>query len=672
MDSRSIEMRLRLPAPDEPAVLPPLILPAFDGFGRAAPTVSFRRRAASAGNPRLAFAMVLLALAAAALALAGAFRLLYDRTVPVNQLRWPPAQGVLGVQDGFTMDWPGTWHRLAEGGLFQGDFTQTGISYERVALILASTSLPGCASPGASEGPVVVPSGDPSVTIPPRVGDPAVACLRSAPLPSGAVRVTVEVGERTVGVVPPGGPATADTSEPTAALGWTEVVDGQPARLTVISGPDAATVGAAESRVWDVIFPGTIDHVLRVRADMGGSDLVAARAAVQSVIDSIDFATVRTDLDLSSAEPVLVTLIDELDRGARDSRSDFFACFPRKPGTADGTIHAGPGERLVAPVKVSCTTAIAPSAAGLWRITLTTTWPAGDGYAAGGIVQEFFAGGDGVSTGGGSMRPLNDAGTPPEGATVWLPQAPRVPPAPGDGPQGLAAGAFVELLWPGIYPSDTPGTSSSDVTPMVVGWHAYVLDDASMIDGRAWYPVQWDEGAYSTTKWLPASRDGLPTIAEVRPSCPTGEVDLEALTWLTAAERLVCLGGEDVTLAPVTAEATPDAQSGCVGPGPEATSCPVDGSVSWLEADATTLLYGEGGSTGPVPGLAVWADPSAVSGVPLGQWLRVRGHFDDGLSLDCRDRPSGDTVDGEDARRELLLLCRERFVITGFEPVAAP
>ena len=59
MDSRSIEMRLRLPAPEEPAVLPPLILPtAHFGVGRAAPTIGFRRPFVTPADGRLVYAVL--------------------------------------------------------------------------------------------------------------------------------------------------------------------------------------------------------------------------------------------------------------------------------------------------------------------------------------------------------------------------------------------------------------------------------------------------------------------------------------------------------------------------------------------------------------------------------------------------------------------------------------
>ena len=673
MDSRTIEMRLRLPAPEEPAVLPPLVLPAFDrDMARISPTVRLRRGPARAGNARLALAMALLALVTATAVLAGALRLLNDRVSPVDQLRWPPAQGVLGIQDGFTMDWPESWITLAEGGLFQGDFTQSGISYERIAIMLASADLPGCASPATSEGPGVVPSGDPA-PIRPRAADPAVTCLRAVPLPAGAVRVIAEVGERTRGLMGPDGPAIADISEPTPESGWTEEIDGQPARLTVVDGADASAAGSVEVRIWDVIFPGTIDHILRIRADIAGPDPEAGRTAVQAVVESIDFATEPPDLEPSSAKTSLVSLIDDLDRSARQARSDFFACFPREPGTAEGTISSGPGEQLAAPVTVTCTTSIAPSIVGMWRITMTMRWAAGDGYAAGGLAQEFFALSDGSATGRSVTYPVDAAGTAQIGAEIWLPQPPRALPAPVDGPLGLAAGSFVELLWPGIYAADSPGDVTSDLYPGGVGWRLYVIDGPQLIDGVEWYPVQWEEGSWQAfTKWVPATRGGRPTIAAVEPSCPTGEVDIEALIWLTAAERLACFGSRELTLAPVIATESNAGSGQCFDGSFEPTSCPNAGNIGWLEADPAMVLYGDRGPRGPVPALAIWTDPAGVGAIPAGSWLRVTGHFDDSLALDCRDGPTGVPVLGENALRDLVLGCRERFVVTGFEMVSAP
>ena len=675
MDSRTIEMRLRLPAPDEPAELPPLLLPAFGrDLGRVTPSVRMQRGRAAPGNPRLVFAVTLLALATAGIVLAGALRLLNDRVTPVNQLEWPPAVGVLGIQDRFTMSWPEGWVRLAEGGLSQGDFTQVGIAYERVAIILASTSLSGCPSPLTTAGPNVLPSGDAPAPVNPRGFDPAVGCLRSAHLPPSAVRVTVEVGQRSRGLVAASGPALLDTSEPTRESGWTEVIDGQPARLTVATGPEAEAVGALESRTWDVIFPGTIDHLLRIRVDIAGPDPADGLDDAQAVIDSIDFAADPQELDPSTANATLVRLIDELDRSARQSRSDFYACFPREPGTAEGTISATPGEQLPAPVRVACTTSIVPSVVGVWRITLTAKWPAGDGYPAGGHAQEFYAQGNGGGWGDSAnvSYPLDAAGNPQRDSPVWFPQGPRGLPPPLDGPLGLAPGSFAELLWPGIYPADSPAEISTDQAPGYVGWRVYVMS-MHMIEGVEWYAIQWEEGPWqATSKWVPAIRDGRPTMAAVDPACPTGDIDLDAVARLTMAERLACFGSRELTLEHLIATPSDWGGAQCFGADFNPTPCPDAANVDWLEADATYVLWGERGPDGPGLPLPIWVEPSLDGTVPLDQRFRVTGHFDDDFALECRHDPTGSTIHNETAIQALVLGCRERFVVTGFEVTDAP
>jgi hypothetical protein len=571
------------------------------------------------------------------------------------------------------MSWPGSWQRLAEGGLYQGDFTQSGISYERVALVLANVPLGGCPSPVASAAPAAVPSDDP-VVIPREAPDPRLACLKAAPLPAGSIRVVVEVGERSRGLVEASGPAIPDTSEPTPESGWTETVDGQPARLTVLGPLDVPAPGAAETRVWDVIFPTTIDHVLRIRADIGGPDLAAGRAAVASIVASIDFATDAAQLDAATAGTALRRLIDQLDRSARESRSDFYACFPREPGVVAGTISAGPGERLASAVDVTCETRIGASRLGMWRVTLTTRWKAGAGYPAGGLRQELFVEADGGLIGGGYLTSLDGDGTQLAEAQPRLPQAPRTLPDPVDGSPAVAPGTFVELLWPGIYPADVPGDPGalSTSSPGVVGWRLAVSGQPRTIGGVAWYPVQWEDQWRTSTRWLPATVDGRPAFTPVELRCPAGAPTLDGLLWLTAAERLACFGNDELTLAPLIASAVDAGGPVCTTAELELASCPPVDPADWLTAAPLFLLFDHRGAEGPLPGLAGWVEPSAGTAMPTGTWLEVHGHFDDARAADCRAAGELGGTDAEAARTAAVLDCRVRFVVTAFSPVAAP
>jgi hypothetical protein len=145
------------------------------------------------------------------------------------------------------------------------------------------------------------------------------------------------------------------------------------------------------------------------------------------------------------------------------------------------------------------------------------------------------------------------------------------------------------------------------------------------------------------------------------------------LAWLIGAERLWCMGNRKLTFEPAILREDEQIGPGFCGSA-EGTfgPCPTGaGSPPWLTGFTSWWLYGPGGPTGPEPGILAWVHPSA--GVPpVGPPLRVRGHFDDPEATGC-SWPSSDTSGLPNLPPEVMeLVCRERFVITGFEPATAP
>jgi hypothetical protein len=133
--------------------------------------------------------------------------------------------------------------------------------------------------------------------------------------------------------------------------------------------------------------------------------------------------------------------------------------------------------------------------------------------------------------------------------------------------------------------------------------------------------------------WIPAGTAVVDLVA-TSPPCPTGTTDMAAVAALQPFARLVCFGTRDLTFSPVTA-----------------TNMSIGAKVSrrWISTDGRPDFF-----TGlPVYGLT----PSLA--MPDGNWFRVTGHFDDPDSAACGDI-------GE------IAWCRERFVVTAIEPVAAP
>jgi hypothetical protein len=133
--------------------------------------------------------------------------------------------------------------------------------------------------------------------------------------------------------------------------------------------------------------------------------------------------------------------------------------------------------------------------------------------------------------------------------------------------------------------------------------------------------------------WIPAETAEA-ALAETAPPCPTGTTDLATVAALQPFARLVCFGSSDLTFPSVTA-----------------TDMSVGAKTSkrWISTDRRPDFF-----TGlPVYGLG----PTLA--MPDGEWFRVTGHFDDPDSASCGDI-------GE------VAWCRERFVVTAVEPVAAP
>ena len=358
-----IERRLRFAAPDEPAVLPPLALPANNSIVRGAP-VRLRGGGARPRDARFLYVVLALLLALALAIAAGAARLL-DRSDPLVATCDP---NIGGLEQCLPVAVPEGWVNLGEGQFQSGEFSEPGIGYAFVQQVMATTPLGACPTPGGPF-PNAVPSGSGEyVEVPLPTPDAGLACLRTAQLPENAVRIVTFRGSRILGGDAETG-GIPDLSEPTAEAGWTETVAGRPARLTIVGGTAG---GPAETRIWDVLWPGSIGTVLRIRADIAGPDLEAGRAKARQVVDAVDFKWDVPALDQADADAVLRGLLDLLDRSLREgSHSDLYGCFPREPGSADATIRGSDAGPLSAPVQVTCSSrieaSVAESGESRWR-----------------------------------------------------------------------------------------------------------------------------------------------------------------------------------------------------------------------------------------------------------------------------------------------------------------
>jgi hypothetical protein len=675
MHSHEIEALLRRPAPEEPSVLPQLVLPMHEGLLRVRGRIEPRGGGAKPGfsRMRLALALLLLVLAMIAAIASGAIRL--DR-LP-NPFDPNAPFGARGV----TLDVPKGWVRVAavDPSNDQGGWT---------ALIVSNKGVDGCSNDevGTQTMPVAVPSGDGYVVpeddqtgaIYP-LEDRIFDCVIGKPMAPGEIRLVVSLGyPQKIGVGPIEafdatvwfGPDAIPGDHfyvSTAADGWDRVIDGLPAKLIVET--TSIVPGAEEVRTWGVYQPGSVGQLWFVRMTLRGPDLVTLRVQADRVAQSLRFDVKPPALDTAQRDAALARAIDALDREFREFRgSRILGCFLRTAGERVVVLDHGPAGPLFEPVEVTCRTTVETTPLVLWRATLIVEWEAGNGVPAGQWGWELFF--DGGTSGGGQGQLFDNE-------AVAFPGAGGELPPPLDGPLVIPVGSVVRVLPPGInqaqamiqdlYQDPNPTIGDRIVYEAQAGARFYVVDLPPIVHhGTPWYRVEWQHGTSYPSEfvWLPATNDNRPLVEVVDLACPSDLGGLLAVTDLLdmqPAERMLCFGDTELTIDPVTVVlAEPWA-------GDE-----MQGTPEWLAKNTLWRVFGSGGQDGVDGALPVAISPSLGDSLPTGTWLSIRGHFDDPASPTCRREPPETWGDYLETPEMQVLLCRENFVITGFEPTSAP
>jgi hypothetical protein len=681
MDNHEIERQLRLPAPDEPAVLPALVLPPGNPGGALVGSgVRFRAgeapgRGVGFASPRLVLAILALLAALVGAIATGALR--------PDRLPNPFDQNSSFGGGGIQIEYPDDWVRLMPAG-------PASDGGGPVSLIVSSVGVSGCSESDLpiDNPPTAVPSGAPVESpsdaepyLPPEFR--MLECVASKPMAPGETRLVLThgfpqwLGSEPVDDFDPavwfGADAGTGFNEfyvPTAADGWTEVIDGMPAKL-VVTEP-AGTIGADEVRTWAVYQPGRIDLPWVIRLTLRGPDLEALRGQGDAIARSVSFNERPPALDEARLSEALRRVIDRTDRETRTWQgSDFYGCFPRTPGEQDAMLEDvlfeyGPSGPLAEPVPVTCRTTVEWTPLLAWHATLVVSWAAGDGYPAGKWGWELFFNTSGTSLAGGQLFSPEELSSPGRRGAL---------PPPLEGPLVIPVGSVVEVLEPGFDWNSAPMMDlwerpNATIGDHVVdearpGVHFYVIDGPLAHNGIDWYLVERQRGTTTSPNvfgWLPSSGDGRPLMQVVEPACIAGEVAVPDLLRLIPAERLLCFGGDTISLDPVVA--TPAE--------PEDGGGSVSGSPDWLAAELRWQLYGRGGPDGVDGALRVAISPELDDSLPTNAWLTVRGHFDDPASSTCsRSFPEEWQIVRESPEVQVLR-CRETFVITSFEETAAP
>ena len=250
---------------------------------------------------------------------------------------------------------------------------------------------------------------------------------------------------------------------------------------------------------------------------------------------------------------------------------------------------------------------------------------------------------------------------PTPSSTDW-PATPSATSAPGlafEAPDGvLPPGAAVtsrvdlELRTQPTRDADVVGTAEAGALMLITG--------PLLVEGARWYQLTVpDAGIGGHVELDPA--DGTVTLEPV--TCPSGEVDLDAVVAMTSWARLACFGDRELTLEGYEMVGFGGFRTGTYEP-------------EWLNGFIGELAISSGGGRALFvrvePGTVDLTRPPVTSelGTAL---LRLTGNFNHPASTDCRSTgiavgdPDGPTADMEPIAAELE--CREQFVVTAFEVV---
>ena len=651
-----IERRLRQPAPDEPSVLPALLLPIHVG---AAP-LSERRVDLRVGRRRWSTPLAVLG---TALLLVGALvGALLTGALRLEQLRDALPIPGLYTGHGITVDYPDSWTRLTP-------HDPTDSSGAWVALIVGNRDVDGCAtdSPGVAEhspAPQPEPSADGVTYLGDQQGviyhleDRIYNCLLGQPLEPGEVRVVVSRDRpQAIGVGPIGdfegtwlapNPEVGGPVLVSAETGFTETIGEMPAQR--ILRDRSVVAGAEELLTWVVAIPRSAESLWWVQAVMRGPDLTALEAEVDAVARSLTFDDIPAPLDEAQRDVALGMAVDSVDRAMRQYPGRrFLECIPRVPGAVEATVDDGPRGRLTEPLAVTCTTTASGSDLRVWQADIEVAWAASDDHPAGRWARRILFDADGsvqleTDLVPGTGEPLafpDDPGTiVPEGVASF---------APGELVRSVGAGAGTAF-----YDVDTTRLPPEPHLYLEPGALAVILSGPERYDGRDFYLADTGE----EVGWVGVEAQGAGLLVPAEPSCPSS-LDATELTYLSPLERRRCAAGE-IELGPV--------QAALLEHDPSWDQ--IDAEPAWLAAQPIWALYADG-TDGLDPGLPVVLAPN-LEGLPADDWITVTGHFDDPASPTCRvvhpedwgvESPSPDAQ----TRR-----CQERFVVTSVKPTEAP
>lgn len=188
--------------------------------------------------------------------------------------------------------------------------------------------------------------------------------------------------------------------DPTDERRFNAVIDGQPAtRHEMVA---TAGIGADLLIGYSIAMSDQVGGQITVDATIRGPEVDALREEFERIIGSIRLAFHPTPLpdDETVRDRIVATSIEWLDANEREAYgTSYYACFPRDAGASRETLVMGaPGGPLDAPFWGTCSVELTETVLTVWDMTLTATWDAGPGWAAGQYVSHYYidAAGNGV------------------------------------------------------------------------------------------------------------------------------------------------------------------------------------------------------------------------------------------------------------------------------------
>jgi len=200
--------------------------------------------------------------------------------------------------------------------------------------------------------------------------------------------LTVGAGQVVVQVSRQDGPPQPGSIDPSDPKG---IESGE--KYVTVGGLPAIFVDSGATLDWTLSVPGQLNSRYRIHAEIKDPGAVQMRAQVEALVASLRYSPAVPVLDPADGPRIAAIGLAK----ARASEPAY-ACFPSVPGaTATATVQQFAGySPMHKPLPVTCRMDIAPSAVGLWKMTLTESWTAASDRSAGSLTTTIWLDPDGT------------------------------------------------------------------------------------------------------------------------------------------------------------------------------------------------------------------------------------------------------------------------------------